>query len=337
MKQIILLLLLSAEIYAQGNQQFFIDAEKGYVYSMYHYKNENLNIHNEEGQTPLIVAVQHKHADVIRAFSEGNVDISLRDYSGKTAYDHVEHGKKSNLYGTLKYLEVKQIIKGKDKVVSYSFEKGLLDFVIPETKCDNYLFPENTKCHETKKDIKRYVDIGYFLNLKDENPELFLKVFPNYTDDSSQEVLEKEANKSLFRAIREKDNRVFDAMIEYVDIEIKNKSNYSIFWKAIYSKNYHVVSYMLQRGVDIYAYDPTDLRTPLLWAIQTNDVQLLELLIAHGVDLDSKDKFGNPILFKAMYHCKSFETIAIMLDNGANPYLKNNRGETIFDAETFIL
>ena len=72
---------------------------------------------------------------------------------------------------------------------------------------------------------------------------------------------------------------------------------------------------MLQKGVDIYEYDPMDLRTPLLWAIQTNDVQLLELLITHGVDIDSKDKFGNPIIFKAMYECKSFHTIKIMLDN----------------------
>lgn len=336
MKKAIVLLLLSTVIYAQSykesvSQQFFKDAEKGYVYSLYHYKNENLNIQNEEGQTPLIVAVKYKHANVIRAFAEGNIDISLRDYNGKTAYDYVEHGKQSNIYGALKYLEVKQIIKRKDDVVSYSFEKGVFDFVIPKTKCDDYLFPEDTKCHETKKDIKRYVDIGYFLNLKDEKAELFLKVFPHYKDDNSQDELEKQAKKSFFKAIRKKDNKLFDTMIEYVDLEIKNKSKYSILWAGIFYKNYHVVSYILQKGVDIYEYDPMNLRTPLLWAIQTNDVQLLELLIAHGVDLDSKDKFGNPIIFKAMYKCESFHTIEIMLDNGANPYLKNKHGQTVFD------
>ena len=338
MKKTIFILLLSTITYAQSykesvNQQFFKDAEKGYVYSLYHYENENLNIQNEDGLTPLIIAVKNKHSNVIHAFADGDIDINLRDYNGKTAYDYVENGKKSNIYGTLKYLEVNQIVKRKDKVVSYSFKNGILDFVIRKTKCDDYLFPEDTKCLETKKDIFRYVDVGYFLNLEENNPELFKKVFSNYKDSDSQEELEKQANKSFFQAIRKKDNILFDNMIEYVDFEIKNKSKYSILWAGIFYKNYYVVSNILQKGADIYEYDPMNLRTPLLWAIQENDVQLLKLLIMHGVELNSKDKFGNPIIFKAMYKCKSFHIIEMMLDNGANPYLKNKHGKTVFDTE----
>jgi len=336
MKKTILALSLSASIYAQSykesiNQQFFEDAQKGYVYSLYHYKNENLNIQNEEGQTPLMVAVQYKHVNVIRAFADGNINIKLRDYAGKTAYDYVEGGKQSTLYGALKYLEVIQIIKKRDKVVSYSFQKGVFDFVLGKTSCEDYLFPQDTQCHESKKEKFRYVDIGYFLNLEKEDPKLFGKVFPNYREEMTQVTLEEEAKRSFFNAIRKKDRHLYEHMIDHVDLKIKNRAKYSILWAGIFYKNYDVVSSILERGADIYAYDSMDLRTPLLWAVQENDAVLLKVLIAQGVELDSRDKFGNPIIFKAMYRCKSFDSIAMMLDNGANPYLKNRYGETVFD------
>ena len=316
---------------ASENQQFFEDAKKGYSYGLYHYKNKNLNIQNDEGLTPLMIAVKNKYANVIRAFAEGKVDINLKDSKGKTAYDYVEYGKQSTLYGTLKYLEVMQMIKGKDKVVSYHSKNGMLDFVLSKTKCEGYHFPKDTKCHETKKDVTRYVDIDYFLNLRKSKPAVFKKVFPKYKEGESHESLNKQATKSFFNAIKKKDNNLFDTMIEHVDTKIKNRSKYSILWAGIFYKNYYVSSKILQKGADIYAYDPMNLRTPLLWAIQTNDVPLLKLLIKQGVDLNSKDKFGNPILFKSMYQCKSFDTIKMMLDKGADRHLKNKHGQTVFD------
>jgi hypothetical protein len=34
-----------------------------------------------------------------------------------------------------------------------------------------------------------------------------------------------------------------------------------------------------------------------------------------------------------MFKCNNFEAITMLLDNGANPYLKNKYGKTVFDKE----
>lgn len=47
--------------------------------------------------------------------------------------------------------------------------------------------------------------------------------------------------------------------------------------------------------------------------------------------MNSKDKLCNYALSHAMFKCKSFETVALLLDNGANSYLKNRYGATVFD------
>lgn len=303
MKKIILSLLIffTTNVVAENrhNQQFWKDAEKGYIHNMGYYKNVNLNIHNETGQTPLMIAVQNGHRAVIDAFSEGIVDITMQDFEGKVAYDYIKkpEGKdeipKNNIYGALLLLEATQITRGKAKITSgsYSYDTNILDITISGAECEEFLFSENTKCKS-------------------------LKVGTNHT---------------IFKAIKSKDNKLLDELLPTVDITIKDKRNYSLLWRAILSHNLYAVDKILERGADIYQTDNNDHHIPLFWATMQNDVALLKILFKHGIDINSKNKFGNYILSLAMYQCKSFEAIEFLLNNGANPYLKNKYGKTAFD------
>lgn len=284
------------------NQPFWEDAEKGYIYNIGHYKNINLNVQNEDGQTPLMIAVKNGHSSVVDAFSEGIVDITMQDFEGKTAFDYIKIAKSreeemhsKRIYGALRTLEIYQMIRGKAKMLQYSYQNDtdILQITIKGANCDNFLFPKNTQCNSIKEP--------------------------------------KHVNQDIFKAIKKHNNTSFDNILPNVDIEMKDKSHYSLLWRAIISKNLYAVDQLLQQGADINGKDNNNHHTPIFYATIGNDSALLKVLLKHDVDVNSKNQFGNYVLSTSMFECNNFETITLLLDNGANPYLKDRRGETVFD------
>ncbi len=277
-------------------------AKSGAVYPMGYFKGVDANIKNEEGQTPLMIATQNGHSDVIRSLSDAKVNLKDKDNAGKTAFDYIKmpsNGVKAlsikRAYGALRVLEVEQLIKGHASMVSYSYENDIdfLSILIRGETCYMFKLPKNTKC----------------------------KAIPK----------RKKTSHDIFKAIKTKDNKLFDTLLKEVDLNIINRHDYSLLWAGIHYKNMYVVDRVLKAGADINKLDNNQLHKPISWAIIQNETSLMQVLIDNGVDVNSKDKFGNPILFKAMYKCKSFETVRLLLDNGANSYLTDARGKTVFD------
>lgn len=88
------------------------------------------------------------------------------------------------------------------------------------------------------------------------------------------------------------------------------------------------VSLLLEKGADINLFSKHSGMTPLqMGAIQGN-VKIFEMLIGDRyVDLNSKDRFGNTLLYKATEfgHCA---LVRFLVNQGANPSLTNNEGKT---------
>lgn len=64
----------------------------------------------------------------------------------------------------------------------------------------------------------------------------------------------------------------------------------------------------------------------LLWVAVSGCESLLKLLIKHGVDLNSKDENGNTVLIFAVLNHASPKIVKILIENGADAYIKNNSG-----------
>jgi len=279
-------------------------AQTGAVGGIGYFESTDATIQNDEGQTPLMIAVQNGHTDVVRAMSEANINVHEEDYTGKTAFDYIqvpttreEIMYSKRMYGALRTLEIHQIIRNKAKLVQYSYNNSTdrLEITIKgkNVNCETFLFPKNTKCHA--------------INVKS-------------TKDHD-----------IFHAIKSKDNTLFDQLLPAVDLEMKDKRNYSLLWRAIISKNLYAVDQLLQQGADINAKDNNDHHSPIYFATISNNSALLKVLLKHGVDVHSKNQFGSYVLSTSMHRCTNFEAIALLLDNGANPYLKDKRGRTVFD------
>jgi ankyrin repeat protein len=76
---------------------------------------------------------------------------------------------------------------------------------------------------------------------------------------------------------------------------------------------------------------PDVLSECLLTFIQDEDFPLLKFLLEQGVN-PNRDFYGAiPLLFAIELDIRDTKPIHLLIDNGANPYLKNKYGETAYD------
>ena len=267
-----------------------------------YFKDVNANIFNDRGETPLIVAAKRRNESFIESLEDAIVDVHLKDRKGKTAYDYIRakigdaNGDLAarRTYGALRVLETRQLVRGRARIVSYSYGNvsDRLEIAIKGEKCSAFDFPKRVTCKSLKPPSKH----------------------------------------SIFEAIKHKENRRFDRLLKGLDdLSIKNKAGYTPLWASIHYDNMYALERLLDAGADIYEFDQFGLKMPLYWAAMTNNVKLLKILLAHGADVNSTNRFGDVALSTAMYKCNNFEAIKILLAHGADPYQKDKRGRTVFE------
>jgi len=77
----------------------------------------------------------------------------------------------------------------------------------------------------------------------------------------------------------------------------------------------------------VNARDPHDGYTPLHVAIRQESAEIAELLLAHGADVNAKDKYGDTPLHTAC-HGRPIELVRILLKHGADVNAKSTTGHT---------
>ena len=236
----------------------WLASEKNNLYGKQHYKNVDLNLRNNKGQTPLMLAVKHRFIKVVEEFSKGIVDMSLKDNEGKTAFDYMprtknkkEKIKNQKLLEALRVVEVRQLIRGKAYITKSNFDTNstVLKIVIGGAKCEDFTFPDNTECSVKKKRI----------------------------------------NHPIFATIKSKDNIQFDRYLKEVDIELQDPWKNSLLWTALLWHNLYAIDKLLSMGTDINQLDNMKKRTPLQNAVIDKNIVVLEILVKYGIKTKSTD------------------------------------------------
>jgi ankyrin repeat protein len=149
------------------------------------------------------------------------------------------------------------------------------------------------------------------------NPQLqadkFLCVFNAMAREGHIDLARKLTG--LCRATRESDNLWDD--INYS--AVKAKKNHSPLSYAISNGDMVRVEFLLKHGADNVFYDPYDTRMPLIHAIRTGSVEMINLLVSYGAAVDYIDTNAiqsiNPLLTACTYD--NAAVVATLLDLGA--------------------
>ena len=86
------------------------------------------------------------------------------------------------------------------------------------------------------------------------------------------------------------------------------------------------VSYLIRAGADVNLQDKKGY-TPLHFAAQEQDLEIVRLLLDAGARVDVKDHHGNTPLAKAVFNCDGDgAVIQLLRERGADPFAENNHG-----------
>ena len=90
------------------------------------------------------------------------------------------------------------------------------------------------------------------------------------------------------------------------------------------------MKYLVENGADIEKGDNNG-QTPLIWALNSGQLDVAEYLIGIGADINAQDKNGNTALMYASYG-GNVEIVSFLLENNKTDFnIKNKDGKSFLD------
>jgi ankyrin repeat protein len=94
---------------------------------------------------------------------------------------------------------------------------------------------------------------------------------------------------------------------------------------AILEGNNEAVALLIENGAEVNLVENRHGYSPIHFAAQGQNPEAIAMLVNAGAELESKDKFGNTALNRAVFDSKGRgETITELLRHGADPNIQNN-------------
>jgi len=149
-------------------------------------------------------------------------------------------------------------------------------------------------------------------------------------------VRQKEKEHPIFTAIEFYDNKRFLQEIKRVkNIELTNRYNQTMLYIAEQNNNNFAIDMLLKRGAKInILLGATKKYSLLSWLMLgggfTNADNIKEL-IQKGADVNLRGKNGKTAISIIAQNCKNFRISKLLIDSGANPYIKDAFGLDTFD------
>ncbi|KAL9168773.1 hypothetical protein ABFS82_04G036900 [Erythranthe guttata] len=101
-----------------------------------------------------------------------------------------------------------------------------------------------------------------------------------------------------------------------VDINIKTDIGDSPLLVAVKSKRISTAKYLINRGADITIANSKGM-TPLHYAAEQGNEELMEILLSKGADIESNSVNGTPLQYAASL--ENLDSVRLLLEHGANP------------------
>ncbi len=110
------------------------------------------------------------------------------------------------------------------------------------------------------------------------------------------------------------------------DIEIKDGRGYNALIESVKHGNLDIAAFLIDNEADVNTSISSIFYTALHFAVIKNRLDILELLIQAGANINASDKHGRtPLILAAEFGYA--DIIQILLDSGANILIKNNDGK----------
>jgi uncharacterized protein len=141
-------------------------------------------------------------------------------------------------------------------------------------------------------------------------------------------TLDPQGQHGLYLAMREPSHKAAQVLIDWpkTDVNILNAKGESPLMLAILKGQQEVVDQLLKKGADVNKTG----WTPLHYAASSGQVTMIGQLLENNAYIDAESPNGTtPLMMAAMYG--STAAVKLLLDEGADPQLKNQQGLSALD------
>jgi ankyrin repeat protein len=314
----------------------------------------DINAQNWLGVTPLQQAVLENNVEMVRMLVKSGADINIKTGpSQRTALHHAATDVKcSSTARILMYLgaDINAQEHNGRTPLHYAIDHGLLDIV--------------EVLLAAQSDLQIGDKLGYkplalaVVEKKTDLVDLLLKYGADPDEQSADGVtmlyhavlrnqpkilellLRKGANPQLCSSAA--DNRTplqaaaYSGFIDLVDILLNNSkikvdytnngSNTTALHDAVIGGHLDIVRLLLLKKPDLEIKGLAQQATALSLAVQKNRIDIAQLLINAGANINALDHMHNTLLNTAVAQHAPIETIQFLIKNKANPNLKNSQG-----------
>lgn len=133
------------------------------------------------------------------------------------------------------------------------------------------------------------------------------------------------ASSKIFSAVRNNDIKEVKSLLEQgTDPNSYDEDGDHLLMYATFYSSIDCIQLLIEKGSHVNAKNKFD-ETALMWAV--HDLAKMKLLIRHGADVNAKAKSGNTALLIAAVGQAKYEPVKLLLDNGADALVINNRKE----------
>jgi ankyrin repeat protein len=136
------------------------------------------------------------------------------------------------------------------------------------------------------------------------------------------------------RAIADGDMKRLRAVVRRADIDRPGKKGMTLMWYAIQEKRFDAIEVLVSLGSKPDEQIVQGLGSPLLHALEVEDLRFLTAMLDGGLPVNYVRKGGESLLFRAAGpHGRTFAHVQLLVERGADVNLARDNGETpIFSA-----
>ena len=322
-------------------------------------KGADLEAKDDTGQTPLSMASEKGHKDVVQLLlATGQVDVDSKDKNGQTPLSMAAESGYESVVQLL--LESGQVdVDSKDKngqtplwmaarngyegVVQLLLERGQVNVEAEDSEYSRT--PLWMAAYNGHEDVVQLLLERGQVNVEAKDSEysrtpLWVAAYNGHesvvqlllaTGQVNVDSKDKNSMTPLLIAAANKRESVVRLLLEKgADIEAKEKRGVTPLWTAAFKRRESVVRLLLEKGADVKVAD-FDGWTPLHIASENGHLEIIQLLLDRGADVKGADFDGWTPLHIASKN-KHLEIIQLLLDCGADVKAAKKNGWTLLHA-----
>ncbi|MFN4149639.1 MAG: ankyrin repeat domain-containing protein [Candidatus Sericytochromatia bacterium] len=322
---------------------------------------ENIDERNNIGRTPLIEASSKKNNyEIVKLLIDNGADINLKDKDDRSAVTELLQIYDESLLDV--FLKTKRIdfnnymyvhntplamvINIKNMALTDLFIDNGADINFKDINDNTILF--NALIYTDIEEIIEHLlsfnpkieinnDGGYkTLNISSKRKEMFDLIFSKISDINK---IQDNGKTILTQAIGSSDKELYTRLIEKnIDLNKIDRFGNNALKLAVDLKNLDLLKLLISKNIDLntkFEDDISSNRNILMLEVNKSldkiSLDVINILLeSKKIDINAQDEYGHTALSISL-NKGNIEIIKLLLDNKANPNIKNNLGESYLD------